>query len=127
MILITGGAYQGKTAYVKAHFQHEITDGAVCMFDTAKSAAILTNYHMLIRRLTESGMDAESFTRAFCSENPDCIVLLDEIGSGIIPMEKQERIWRETVGKAGCILAENSEAVIRLLCGIPTAIKGELL
>lgn len=127
MILITGGAYQGKTAYVKAHFQHEITDGAVCMFDTAKSAAILTNYHMLIRRLTESGMDAESFTRAFCSENSDCIVLLDEIGSGIIPMEKKERIWRETVGKAGCILAENSEAVIRLLCGIPTAIKGELL
>lgn len=127
MILITGGAYQGKTAYVKAHFQHEITDGAVCMFDAAKTAAILTNYHLLIRRLTESGMDAESFTSALCSENPDCIVLLDEIGSGIIPTEKKERVWREAVGRAGCILAEHSETVIRLLCGIPAAIKGELL
>ena len=127
MILITGGAYQGKTAYVKAHFQYEITDGAVCPLDAANSAAILTNYHILIRRLTESGMDAESFTRDFCSENPDCIVLINEIGSGIIPMEKQERIWRDTVGRAGCILAENADSVIRLICGIPTAIKGELL
>lgn len=127
MILITGGAYQGKTAYVKAHFQQEMTDGAVCPFDAAKSAAIITNYHILVRRLTESGIEAESFTREICSENPDCIVLLDEIGSGIIPMDRQERIWRETVGRAGCILAEHAQAVIRLICGIPTALKGELL
>lgn len=127
MILITGGAFQGKTNYARVHFQGEITDGTDCEFDCAKTAAILTNYHILIRRLTESGINAEAYTREFCSVNPDCIVLLDEIGSGIIPMDKQERIWREHVGKAGCILAENAQAVIRLICGIPTAIKGELL
>ena len=127
MILITGGAYQGKTAYAQTHFQYEITDGAVCDFDRAKTSKILKNYHIIVRRLTESGLDAEAYTSAFCSENPDCTVLIDEIGSGIIPLEKEDRVWRENVGKAGCILAEHSETVIRLVCGIPAAIKGELL
>ncbi len=127
MILITGGAYQGKTAYAQTHFSYTVSDGADCEFDAAKSAKILTNYHILVRRLMTSGIDAEVFTAALCRENPACIVLLDEIGSGIIPMDKSERIWRETVGRAGCILAENAKTVIRLVCGIPTALKGELL
>ena len=127
MILITGGAYQGKTDYAKAHFQYAVTDGAVCDPDAAKTSRILKNYHILVRRIMESGMNAEAFTRDFCSENPACIVLIDEVGSGIIPMDKQERIWREAVGRAGCILAEHSDSVIRVVCGIPTAVKGALL
>ena len=54
------------------------------------------------------------------------LILIDEIGSGIIPMEKTERIWREKVGRAGCILAEHADTVIRVICGIPLALKGEL-
>ena len=127
MILITGGAFQGKTAYAQAHSAEAVTDGAVCSFTDAKSAKIQKNYHILVRRLLASGEDAEAFTRMICRENPDCMILLDEIGSGIIPMEKSERIWRETVGKCGCILAEHADHVIRLVCGIPTAIKGKLL
>ena len=127
MILITGGAYQGKTAYAQAHISHTFTNGESCGFDEAKAAKVLTNYHALIRRLTESGIDAEAFTAAFCKANPGCVVLLDEVGSGIIPMEKSERMWREAVGRAGCILAENARTVIRLVCGIPIVLKGDLL
>lgn len=126
MILITGGAYQGKTAYAQTHFPYAVTDGAVCGFAEPKTAKILNHYHIFVRRLTEAGVDAEAYTRALCSENPACIVLMDEIGSGIIPMDKQERIWRENTGRAGCILAENARTVIRMICGLPTAIKGEL-
>lgn len=127
MILITGGAWQGKTAYALSHFNFEITDGATCEIADAKSAKILKNYHLFVRRLMADGIDAEAYTKAFCESNPDCVVLLDEIGSGVIPMGKSERIWRETVGRSGCILAKYSDRVIRLMCGIPTAIKGDLL
>lgn len=126
MILITGGAYQGKTAFARTHFPDIITDGAECGFDEAQSAKILNHFHTLVRRLTENGADAEAYTKAFCTANPNCIVLIDEIGSGIIPMEKTERIWREKVGRAGCILAEHADTVIRVICGIPLALKGEL-
>lgn len=127
MILITGGAYQGKTDYAQAHFQFEITDGASCGFEDIKSSKILKNYHILVRRIANAGLDAETFTQTLCKENPGCIILIDEIGSGIIPMEKSERIWRESVGRCGCIIAAHSDSVIRLVCGIPTAIKGAIL
>jgi len=31
---------------------------------------------------------------------------MDEIGNGIIPIEKSERIWREEAGKVGCYVTE---------------------
>ncbi len=126
MILIIGGAGQGKLAYVQEHFQlqcKDIADGADCSISDALQARAVTHYHLLIRRL---GEDAIAFTERLCSERPDAVILLDEIGCGIIPMEKNDRIWRETVGRCGCILAAHSDSVIRMVCGIPTAIKGEL-
>ena len=57
-------------------------------------------------------------------ENPDIVIIINEIGAGIIPLEKSERIWREETGRAGCILAENSAEVVRVICGIPVKIKG---
>lgn len=126
MTLITGGAFQGKTSYAM-QFSDSVTDGVSCEICDAKTSKILRNYHILVRRLLDSGVDAEVFTKELCIENPECIILIDEIGCGIIPMEKSERIWREAVGICGCILAENAENVIRMVCGIPTAIKGDLL
>lgn len=123
MILITGGAFQGKTAYAKSHFPGEITDGASCGTISAETAEILINYHLLLRRIAEP----ESFTASFCKENPDCVVVIQEVGCGIVPLEKEERIWSETVGRCGCILAEHADVVIRMVCGIPTVIKGALL
>lgn len=127
MILITGGAFQGKTAYAQTHFPYPVTDGAICDFDEAKSSKILKNYHELVQRLMACGEDALAFTNDLCAANPGCIVLIDEIGCGVIPADKAERIRRETVGRAGCILAQNAETVIRLVCGIPMALKGTLL
>ena len=50
---------------------------------------------------------------------------MNEIGCGIIPLEKSERKWREITGRAGCIIAERAETVYRVCCGIATVIKGE--
>ena len=127
MILITGGAHQGKSAYIRK-MQNRITllDGAVCGLNEIMQADCIAQYHLLIRRMTDAGLDPEQQTELLCKSNPDCIVLLDEIGSGIIPMERTEREWREHTGRCGCILASHAETVIRMVCGIPTALKGEL-
>ncbi|MBR6242734.1 MAG: bifunctional adenosylcobinamide kinase/adenosylcobinamide-phosphate guanylyltransferase, partial [Ruminococcus sp.] len=65
------------------------------------------------------------FTQELCRNSPEMIIVIDEIGCGIVPVEKSERVWRENVGRCGCIIAENSELVIRVVCGIPTVIKGD--
>ena len=123
MIMVTGGAYQGKTAYVTGCLglaEKDISDGAICSIETLKTARCITNYHELVRRL---GDECISFTDELCRTNKDAIIIIDEIGCGIVPMEKSERVWRENVGRCGCVIAAHSEKVIRMVCGIPTIIK----
>lgn len=126
MILVTGGAFQGKADFVKARFLCSMIDGESCDFNSVFSAECVCNYHLLIKRLIERGENPIGFTERLCRENPDIIVIMNEIGGGIVPIGKEDRIWREQTGKAGCIIAAFSDIVVRLCCGIPTVIKGEL-
>lgn len=54
------------------------------------------------------------------------IILATEVGAGIVPMEKKERIARENAGRLSCALAEQADTVVRMCCGIPEVLKGEL-
>ena len=55
--------------------------------------------------------------------NPHLISICDEVGNGIIPLEKSERDYRECVGRVLCVLAEKAERVERVHCGISQKIK----
>ncbi len=125
MILITGGAYAGKTDYVKKRYGCEIINGEQCSFGNVFTAECVSNFHILVKRLIENKIDVISFTEQLCRDNKKLIVITNEIGCGIIPHEKSDRFWREQAGRAGCIVAENSEIAVRLCCGIATVIKGE--
>ena len=125
MILITGGAYQGKTAFAAGLLgisPEDMTDGRVCTPEEALSAGCINSFHALVRRLPEPVL----FTEELCRRNAGAVVIMDEIGCGIVPMEKSERVWRENTGRCGCIIAARSDTVVRLVCGIPSVIKGEL-
>ncbi len=124
MVMFTGGAYQGKTAYVMRNFnidESDIADGRSCNIEALKTARCIKNYHELVKRL---GDDCISFTENLCKSNNSAVIIIDEIGCGIVPMEKSERVWRENVGRCGCIIAANSETVVRMVCGLPSVIKG---
>ena len=54
---------------------------------------------------------------------PALVILLDEVGSGIIPMEAEARRYRELVGRVGCMLAAQADTVVRVVCGIGVQIK----
>lgn len=125
MILITGGAYEGKVNYARKRFNCEIIDGEKCNIDSVFTAECICNFHEFVKRLIENKIDVTEFTEQICSKNPKLIVITNEIGCGIIPLEKSDRFWREQAGRAGCIIAEKSDIVIRLCCGIATVIKGE--
>lgn len=125
MVMITGGAYQGKTSYAVQNFnisEDYITDGKICALETTMTARCIKNYHELVKRL---GTESISFTQKLCLRNREAVIIIDEIGCGIVPIEKSERVWRENVGRCGCIIVSNSETVVRMVCGIPLIIKGE--
>ena len=54
------------------------------------------------------------------------VVICNEVGSGVIPIDRTERLGREAVGRLCVRLAQKADIVVRVVCGIPSVIKGEL-
>lgn len=108
MILIIGGAYQGKSDFAKSF---GITENK-----------ILYNAHEKIRRLMQDGKNAATEFDAMLKGIE--IVTCNEIGMGIVPIDEFEREWREITGRIICRLAKDADIVYRVICGIPTMIKG---
>ena len=126
MIFITGGIGQGKRDHAEKVYgidKSKMTDGRVFDINTSKTAECIYNYHELIRRLIKNGIDPEEYTKEFVRKNAGAVVIMNEVGCGIIPAEKEERLYREAVGWCGCILAGRAEKVIRIICGIPIVLK----
>ncbi|MEG0805589.1 MAG: bifunctional adenosylcobinamide kinase/adenosylcobinamide-phosphate guanylyltransferase [Lachnospiraceae bacterium] len=125
MIVVIGGAYQGKEAYVRKEFPglHRVLQGEEFVNQEQSNAEVILNYHLGIKALMEKKEDPFLKTRALCEANPKVIITLDELGCGIVPIEEFDRRYRECVGRIGCLLAEKAEQVIRVYCGIPERIK----
>lgn len=126
MKLVIGGCAQGKLSYVLKNsavgadrvFEGEIPE------DTEKAGTIIIDqFHQWVkRRLLQNGCpEREIFD--FIKEHPDCVIISDEIGNGIIPMEAFEREYRERTGRILVELAKKAEAVERVICGIGQKIK----
>lgn len=128
MILVTGGAYQNKKQAACRLFDAEesdFLDGGSCDMQAIFSCRALENFHLYVRRYLKSGKDPAEFAAELAEKNPRLLIVTDEIGCGIVPIEKEERYWREQNGRICCALATQAETVVRVVAGIPTVIKGE--
>ena len=54
------------------------------------------------------------------------VVIATEVGGGVVPVDKAEREAREQAGRLSCLLAQRADTVIRVQCGLPQIMKGEL-
>ena len=106
MILITGPMWSGKRETAVKLLG---LDAARCVFDAQELAFCCGDLPELADRLAQ--YDA---------------VTIAEVGGGIVPLDPEERVRRERAGRLACLLAERAEAVVRVFCGIPKVIKGEL-
>jgi len=121
MVLIFGGVYQGKLDYVKERFDAD--DVYYCKDDCTQmpTGSIIYEIDKWILALIKADM-APNMPQ-FLKENPDEVVICNDIGGGVVPMDAMCRKWREEVGRGMGYLARHSDEVIRLFCGIPTRVK----
>ena len=105
-ILLIGGAHQGKRRLAAALYP-----------DLPK----LENLHLLVRRALEENRDPLSLLPALRGHAGTC----DEVGCGIVPIDRADEAWREAVGRLCCALAAEADAVVRVIAGVPQYIKGE--
>ena len=54
------------------------------------------------------------------------VVIATEVGGGVVPVDPVQRQNREAAGRLACLLAQRADRVIRVFCGLPQALKGEL-
>ena len=126
MILIFGGAYQGKLDYAMERFG--FTDGNVYRcgdgsIDSPGGAKIVYGIDKWILALVNADANADNAVRQFIEDNRDSVVICSDISCGVVPADPVLRKWREAVGRALSALADASDEVHRLFCGIPTRIK----
>lgn len=125
MILITGGAFQGKRTFAQKSFgiTEDIADGATAGMEELKQAGLMTHFHLWVSRQLKEGRDPQSEIQKVLLVNPGLVITVTELGCGIVPMDAFDRKWRECVGRVCCYLAGEAKAVYRLTCGVPTRIK----
>lgn len=63
-------------------------------------------------------------SQQLAERNPQICIVSNEIGYGVVPIDAQEREWRELTGRICCRIAEASDTVVRVAAGIPMVIKG---
>ena len=103
MIFITGPLYSGKRTFAQHFPGTRITD---------------------VQELAAAAEDLEKLADHLAAYD---LVLATEVGGGVVPMDAAERAARESAGRLACLLAQRAETVIRVCCGLPQALKGELL
>lgn len=126
MKLVIGGAFQGKTDWVKRHYdicERDIADGAKCDEEAIITAKAVNHFHLLVKRWLEDGREPMEAVEKLAQYKPDLIVITDEIGSGIVPLDRDERVYREVHGRLCCRLAGEADEVVRVICGIGQKIK----
>ena len=139
MDLIIGGYAQNKVEYAKNEYSDAIlyenldTNRIIISLKEENSAKniIINNLQLVIKEFLSAGMKPEEVwqeikNRMFKLEEhgANLILISDEIGGGIVPMDAFDREWREVTGRILCRLAEQAQKVVRIVMGLPQIIKG---
>ena len=136
MIFIIAGENQGKLEYLFniSRFKKENVvdclnvDGLKAEEILMSNRPVIYNFNNLIKELLVVYDDEEKVKekiKKMIKENRKAVIISNEIGYGIVPIDKFERRYRELTGRICCEIAKESKEVHRVICGIGTIIKGE--
>lgn len=128
MVLIVGGAYQGKLAYARENFALQECDiwEADGIGRTPDEIRCVNGLHRLVRAWLTAGNTEEDTVNMLASDLKDKIVICNDISCGIVPLDPFERSYRETTGRLLCTLAKRADIVIRMQCGLAQVLKGTI-
>lgn len=132
MKLVIGGYAQGKLDYVLDESAVQDFYIADCELPNAEQlqwaedngkTVIVNHFHAWMRAGIRQGKNTEQEILDFIKNVPNSIVISDEIGNGIVPLENFEREYRERTGRILVKLADQADEVVRVICGIGQRIK----
>nr|WP_297173440.1 bifunctional adenosylcobinamide kinase/adenosylcobinamide-phosphate guanylyltransferase [uncultured Agathobaculum sp.] len=105
-VLLVGGAYQGKAALARQLYP---------------ALPLIRDLHARVRNELAAGRDPMALLDSLRGHAVTC----DEVGCGVVPVDRADETYREAVGRLCCAVAAEADAVVRVTAGVPQWIRGE--
>ncbi len=126
MVLIFGGAYQGKLSYAQDKYNCDDSKIFNCREDSEIldfNKDIINSFHLFVLNQVNIGEDSCKFIEDNLEKFKGKIIIWDDISCGVVPLDKNMREWREALGRSTSLLSRYADEVIRVFCGLGVKIK----
>ena len=124
MILIIGGAYQGKLDYAKSAFSLAPEDIVTCTgTEIDFSKPCVNALEEFCYACVQAGTDPVAYMQAHREDWLGSILICNDLSSGVVPIDPVQRQWRHTTGRLCQYLAGEAERVSRSFCGLEQRLK----
>lgn len=124
MVFVFGGAYQGKTDFVKETFS--LTEGDIFSCSGTEidfSRRCVDNIENFALACTRAGIDPVEYFSARKEDWKDSILICRDMFCGVVPMGAETRAWRQDTGRLTQYLSREAGRVSRIFCGLEQRLK----
>lgn len=126
MILLIGGAYQGKLEYAKENFHLSENDIYTCTEDCAMidfSKRCINHLEEFTLSCVRNQICSVEYFQKHREEWADHILICQDIFCGVVPLGAEMRAWRNETGHLCQYLSREAERVSRIFCGLEQRLK----
>ncbi len=125
MRLILGGAYQGKLDYAMAHGNPAVSifQGTEMEPEIDFAKDVINSLHRTVLAQLRGGLNPLAYMENHLEELKSKTIICDDISCGVVPVDREMRLWRETVGRVLVLLSGHADEVIRVFYGLGTKVK----
>lgn len=124
MILIIGGAYQGKLEFAKERFALNASDIFTCTGGEIDfSRKCINALEEFTLHCVQNECSAVASFQANREKWKDKILICQDITCGVVPLGLEMRRWRDETGKLCQYLAGEADRVSRIFCGLEQRLK----
>ena len=124
MILIFGGAYQGKLSFAKGTFNLSSEDVFTCTdayIDVSKPCIYALEEFTFA--CIEAGIDPLQRFQTLFPKRKNTVFICQDIFCGVVPMGAENRAWRQQTGRLCQYLSKEATQVSRIFCGLEQRLK----
>lgn len=120
MVLIIGGAWQGKLDFARERFAIRENEIFTCDGSTVDFSFRCINRLEEFARLNPDPIEYFVRNRALWQEN---VLILRDVFCGVVPMGEENRAWRQRAGRFAQYLSREATQVSRIFCGLEQRLK----